>query len=166
MADKELRNDKIWRSVVLIILSSLIYLLSFYQGRQSLQPQMEDLRRERSLETEASDQEIRRLRAALADCGERAPVRAAGPLDRIPLRVNQSRILFNGRLVVSLLEVNRPENQAALQINFIQEERLLISKLAAGGSFRFTLDDRNWALVVSSLSTSSANLNLVELKEP
>lgn len=149
----------------MVVLCGLVYLLSYNQGRESLRPELENLRRKSALETEASDLEIRRLRAALTECGERAPVRDR-PLDRIPLRVNQSRILFSGRLVVSLVEVNRPENQAALQLNFIQEERLLVSKLAAGGSFRFTLDDRNWALVLSSLSTSSANLNLVELKEP
>lgn len=165
MSLKEIGNDKLWRGGLLIVLCSLVYLLSYDQGRQSLRPEVEESRRERALETEARDREIRRLRETLAACEERTAARDE-PLDRLTLRVHQSRLLFNGRLVVTLLEADRPGNLATLQFNFIQEEELLLKKLAAGGSFRFKLDGRNWALVVGTLSTASAGLNLVELKEP
>lgn len=165
MPEKEVKDDRWWRGAVLIVLCSLVYLLSYDQGRQSIRPSLEEARRVSAQETEARDLEIRRLEVALKECRERPEARDGVP-DRISLRVNQSRILFNGRLVISLLEVDRPENLAVLQFNFLKEEKLLLQKLAAGGSFRFSLDDRNWALVASSLSISSANLNLVELKEP
>ncbi len=164
MAEKPVKGDKIWRGAALVVLCGLVYYLSYDHGRQSVLPQLEKLRLEAVATAEAQRREILRLTAALADCGEKAPASEAAPLDRVSLKVNQSRILFNGQLVVTLITVESTENKAVVQLNFINEERLVTEILAAGGSCKFTLEKRNWALVLSALSLSTANLNLVELK--
>lgn len=166
MAEKPVKGDKIWRGTALVVLCGLVYYLSYDHGRQSVLPQMEKLRLEAVAAAEGQRREIARLTAALADCGASAPVVETTPLDRISLKVNQSRILFNGQLVVTLLHVENTENKALIQLNFIEEERLVSEELAAGGTAKFTVEERNWALVLSALSLSTVNLNLVELKTP
>ncbi|MDR1043558.1 MAG: hypothetical protein LBP33_00345 [Candidatus Adiutrix sp.] len=166
LKEKDIKGDKIWRSAALIVLCGLVYFFSYDHGRQSLKPPLERLeayRQEASLELENQRREILRLQAALAECDVQNDL--APSLDRIPLKVNQSRILFGGRLVLTLLKVDSAESRAAVQLNFIEEERLVTRELAAGGSLRFALDGRDWAVVISALSLSTANLNLVELRD-
>ena len=163
---KDVKGDKVWRSAALIVLCGLVYFFSYEQGRQSLKPSLEKLeayRQEAGLELTNQRREILRLQAALADCDIQNSQTPS--LDRIPLKVNQSRILFGGRLVLTLLKVESSESRAVVQLNFIEEERLVTQELAAGGSLRFSLDGRSWAVVISSLSLSTANLNLVELRD-
>ncbi len=167
--EKPVRGDKIWRSAALLLLCVLVYHFSYDQGRQSSAIRLEALRREAETEAQVQRREILRLRAALAECDRKKAAPAAAPetppLDRIPLKTNQSRILFGGRLVITLLAVESADNRASVQLNFIDEERLLAAELAAGGSLKFTLDGRPWAVVVSALGLSTATLNLVELKD-
>lgn len=166
--EKPVKGDKIWRGAALALLCGLVYYFSYDQGRQSATFRLEALRREAGAEAQVQRQEILRLRAALAECGRTAAPATgpeAPPLDRIPLKTNQSRFLFGGRLVITLLKVESADSRASVQLNFIDEERLLAAELAAGGSLKFTLDGRSWAVVVSALSLSTATLNLVELKD-
>ena len=161
--DKPVRGDKFWRSLALLVLCALVFYFSYDLGRKSVLPRLETLRQEAGEELDNQRREIFRLQSALAECS--VQVMDQAPLDRIPLKVNQSRILFGGRLVVTLLKVESTENLAVVQLNFINEGRLISQELVAGGSLRFTFDGRSWALVISALSLSSANLNLVELKD-
>lgn len=164
MADKQVRGDKIWRSAALAFLCLLVYYFSYDHGRQSMRPKLEAVEKQAIAELSLQRREIVRLQAALAECGRDAPADEPLPLNRFPLKINESKILFGGRLVVTLLEVDNPENKARIQLNFIEQERLLAKDLIAGGSLRFAMDGRSWAVVVSALSLSTANLNLVELK--
>ncbi len=164
MAEKDIKGDKLWRSAALVVLCGLVYYFSYDHGRQSVRPQLEALRQEATRDLELQRRELLRLQASLAECHGR-PIDRGGPLDRIPLRINQSRLLFDGRLVLTLVGVDRAESWAAVQLNFLGEERLAMEKLPAGGSLRFALDGRPWAVVVSGLSLSGATLNLVELKD-
>ena len=85
-------------------------------------------------------------------------------IEGIPLRVNQSRIVFDGRLVITLLKVENIEGKALVQLNNIVEENISSQEIMAGGAWRFDFDGRPWALVLSGLSMSSVSLNLMELK--
>jgi len=148
-----------------VILCALVYLFSYDHGRQSVLPRLEAVEKQAVAELDNQRREIVRLQAALAECGRNVAAGETPSVDRFPLRVNQSKILFGGRLVVTLLNVDSGENKARVQLNFIEQERLAAEDLMAGGSLRFTMDSQNWAVVVSALSISTANLNLVELKE-
>lgn len=164
-SEEKARAGRRWRGAVLIALCGLVYLLSFDQGRQAERLRLEEALRESAQEMEARDQEILRLKAELAEDRGRPAAGPDGPLDRVTLRVNQSRLLFNNRLVLTLLKVDSSENRAVVQLNFLKEEVLRAEELVAGGSFRFQFDGRAYALVLGSLSISTANLNLVELKD-
>jgi hypothetical protein len=181
MAKRE-TGDKIWRGVALVILCALVYYFSYDQGRDAVRNNYDAFKQEASRELEAQSREIMRLSAALAECSrEKPPAQAAAgaapppppspaetappaAVERLLLRSGQSKIIFDGQLVVTLLQVAGTENRALIQLNFLEEERLVTENLATGGSLKFTLDNRNWALVASSMSVSSATLNLVELK--
>lgn len=169
-------GDKIWRTVALLILCGLVYYFSYDQGRDAVRRDYNAVREEAGSELEAQRREITRLRSALAECVREAqpaaetspppPAPTAPPaqVERLVLRAGQSRIIFDGQLVVTLLQVAGTENRVLIQLNFLEEERLIAESLASGGSLKFSLDNRNWALVASSMSISSATLNLVELK--
>jgi hypothetical protein len=178
MAKRE-TGDKIWRGIALVILCALVYYFSYDQGRDAARNDYDSLKQEASRELEAQSREIRRLSSALAECAREKPPAAPAavaappppaeeappsPVERLLLRSSQSKIIFDGQLVVTLLQVAGTENRALLQLNFLEEERLVTENLATGGSLKFTLDERSWALVASSMSISSATLNLVELK--
>ena len=85
--------------------------------------------------------------------------------DEMSLRIDQSRILFDGRLVVTLLDLDITRNRAILQLNFIDEVRILTGELEVGKSFKFPLDGGQWALTVDEMSVSSAKMGLVEFKD-
>lgn len=163
--NKEVRGDKIWRSLAIIVLCLLVYYFSYDQGRQSMVFSQKSFAKQAANELENQSREIMRLQAALSACGRTVPGEETPSVKRFPLRVNQSKIIFDGRLVVTLLELDHDDNKARIQLNFIEEERLAVENLVAGGSLRFSLDGHNWAVVASALSLSTATLNLVELKE-
>lgn len=177
MAKRE-SGDKIWRGIALLILCGLVYYFSYDQGRDAMRGNYEALKAESTRELEAQSREIMRLTAALVGCARETPAPAAAPppppppaesappaaVERLTLRSGQSKILFDSQLVVTLLQVAGTENRALIQLNFLEEERLFTENLATGGSMKFTLDERSWALVATSMSGSSVVINLVELK--
>jgi hypothetical protein len=166
----------IWRTAALVILCGLVYYFSFDQGREAVRGDYDSLREDAARELEAQQQEITRLRRALNVCARETAAPAAAPpapaaspappaqVERLSLRAGQSKIVFDGQLVITLLQVAGTENRALVQLNFLEEERLVTENLAAGGSLKFSLDNREWALVASAMSVSSATLNLVEMK--
>ncbi|UQZ89061.1 hypothetical protein C4J81_07560 [Deltaproteobacteria bacterium Smac51] len=172
-------GDKIWRGTALVILCGLVYYFSYDHGRDAINKDLASLRQEAAQELEVQRREIMRLRSALAECAQEKMTASAAaapvsspvettpppPVERLVLRSGQSKIIFDGELVVTLLQVAGTENRALIQLNFLEEERLVTENIGSGGSMKFTLDNRNWALVASSMSISSATLNLVELKK-
>lgn len=167
MRDKPVKGDKLWRTAALILLCGLVYYFSYDHGRQEMERRMESISRQALEELELQRDEIVRLRKLLSECrdgGSDTPAVPPGSIERFTLRANQSRIVFDGRLVVTLLKVESADNKALVQLNFIDEERLVSEELMAGGAFRFKLEDRAWALVLGGLSMSSVSLNLMEIK--
>ena len=104
-----------------------------------------------------------RLRAQLSRCLEGAG--EPEPVGRIPLKVNQSRTLLGGRLVISLLALDSEAGWARVRVNLVNEERLLTEDLELGGSLRFSLGGRDWSVTAAGLTLTAANLNLVEIKK-
>ena len=167
MKDKPVKGEKFWRTGALILLCGLVYYFSYDHGRQEVEARIESVRREAAAEMEIQRQEILRLQKLTAECRNGGGENAAAPsglIERIPLRVNQSRIVFDGRLVITLLKVENIEGKALVQLNNIVEEKISAQEIMAGGAWRFHFDGRPWALVLSGLSMSSVSLNLMELK--
>lgn len=164
MQEKPIKGDKFWRTAALVLLCGLVYFFSYDHGRKEAERKVEAVRRQAAADLELQRQEIIRLQNLLKECrndSEEGP--RTGAMERITLRVNQSRIFFEGRLVLTLLKVESAESRALVQLNFIDDERVTAEEIMAGGAIRFELDGRNWALVLSGLSLSSVNLNLMEL---
>jgi len=137
--------------------------MSFDQGRDSLRPRLADQERRFQEERERLTMELGRLEAQLARCLA-APAETDRGLGRIALKVNQSKTLFDGRLILSVLALDSEAGRVLVQLNFVRENRLLTEDLAVGGSLGFSLGGRDWAVVAAGLTLTTANLNLLEIK--
>jgi len=165
MVHARLSQGRWWRGVLLVALCVLAYYLSFDHGRESLRPRLEGQERRFLEERDRLTMEVGRLEAQLARCLA-APAetdRAAG-LGRIALKVNQSKTLFDGRLILSVLALDSDAGRVMVQLNFVRENRQLTEDLAVGGSLGFSLGGREWAVVAAGLTLTTANLNILEIK--
>ena len=157
--EKQIKGDKFWRSLALILLCVLVYYFSYDIGRKNAGAELETLRRQAVALADDQRQEILRLQAELAECGKTGTRQP--PWDRIPLRTGQSQIIFDNNLVLTLLKVENAENRARVQLNFIGEGRLVTEEMGAGTSLKFTLNGQDWALILSTLAQSSANFDII-----
>lgn len=165
MQKKTVKGERLWRTAALILLCGLVYYFSYDHGRQEVELRLDAVRRQAADDLELQRLEIMRLQKLLRECrGGPEEGTAPAAIERISLRVNQSRIIFDGRLVLTLLKVESAENKAVVQLNFLEEEKLTAEEIMAGGAMRFDFEGRGWALVLSGLSMSSVNLNLMEMK--
>lgn len=154
-----------WRGILLVLLCASVYCVSFDHGRES----QRGLQRLRLEEQERRFQELAGelllLKAQLANC-QAAPAETGGQagLGRIALKANQSRTLFDGRLLLSVTALDSEAGRAQVQLNFVRENRQAGEELAVGGSIAFSLGGRDWAVVLTGLTLTTANLNLMEIK--
>ena len=152
-----------WRGVLLAALCALVYYVSYDHGRDSQRPRLEEQERRFLEERNRLWGELVNLEARLARCLA-APDEEEATVGRLGLRVNQSRTLFDGRLVLSVLALDSEAGRVLVQLNFLREGRQAAEELAVGGSLGFSLGGRDWAVVVDSLTLTTANLKLVEIK--
>lgn len=165
MGQARLSRGRWWRGALLVALCALAYYVSFDQGRESLRPRLEDQERRFLEERDRLTMELGRLEAQLARCLA-APAETDRPagLGRIALKVNQSKTLFDGRLILSVLALDSEAGRVLVQLNFVRENRRLTEDLAVGDSLGFSLGGRDWAVVAAGLTLTTANLNLLEIK--
>ncbi|MGL4208814.1 MAG: hypothetical protein ACRCTY_05450 [Candidatus Adiutrix sp.] len=162
----QVRGDKFWRTGALILLCALVYFFSYDHGRQSVEPKLRKLQREATNELENQKNELLRLREALNGCQLTAiePQTATEAHERFNLETGHSEIIFDGRLVIALLNVEPYENKATVQLNFIEHGHHVSEVLGAGGSITFQLDEGNWALVLRSIQENSITLSVVQIR--
>jgi len=165
------RKENIVRIAALIGLCALVYYFSFDQGRRSFEPKIKRL--ETNLEAkEKLNQslavEIHRLKEELKQAQASSPLAEpeAGRTEekeagRITVRLHSSRILFDQRLVLTCLEIYRTAKQADLQINLIQEEKLIKETVRLGQSLRFTLNEREFILILDEIHSSFITARIV-----
>jgi hypothetical protein len=159
-----LSRSRWWRGGLLVALCALTYYISFDHGRESLRPRLEGQERRFLEERDRLAEEVRRLEAQLARCLS-APAEADRPgPGRIALKVNQSKTIFDGRLILSVLALDSEAGRVRIQLNFVRENRQVTEDLAVGGSLGFSLGGRDWAVVAAGLTLTTANLNLLEIK--
>ena len=157
-----LNQSRRWRGVLLVVLCALVYYISFDHGRESQRPRLEAQERRFQEERGRLMAEVARLEARLAGC--LAAPSDSGQTGRIPLKANQSRTLFDGRLVLSVQDFDHNAGWVLIQLNFVRENRQMTKELTVGDSFGFRLGGRDWAVVLAELTLSTANLNLMEIK--
>jgi len=165
------RKENIVRIAALIGLCALVYYFSFDQGRRSFEPKIKRL--ETTLEAkEKLNQslalEIHRLKEELKKAQASSPLaepEAGRPdekeVDRITVRLHSSRILFEQRLILTCLEIDRTAKQADLQINLIQEEKLIKETVRLGQSLRFTLNAREFVLILDEIHSSFVTTKII-----
>jgi len=166
MGQERLSQGHWWRAALLVALCALAYYVSFDHGRESLRPRLEDQERRFQEERDRLTAELGRLEAQLARCLAPPPAETdrAAALGRIALKANQSKTLFDGRLVLSVLSLDSEAGRVMVQLNFVRENRQVTEDLAVGGSLAFSLGGRDWAVVAASLTLTTANLNILEIK--
>jgi len=165
MVHARLSQGRWWRGALLLALCALAYYLSFDQGRESLRPRLEGQERRFQEERERLTMELGRLEALLSRClAPPAETDRPAGLGRIALKANQSKTLFDGRLILSVLALDSEAGRVLVQLNFVRENRQLTEDLAVGGSLGFSLGGRDWAVVAAGLTLTTANLNILEIK--
>jgi len=165
MGQARLSQGRVWRGILLAALCALAYYISFDHGRDSLRPRLADQERRFQEEQDRLTAEVGRLSAQLARClAAPAETDRLTGLGRIALKVNQSRTLFDGRLILSVLALDNEAGRVMVQLNFVRENRLVTEELAVGGSLGFSLGGRDWAVAATGLTLTTANLNLLEIK--
>jgi len=103
---------------------------------------------------------LTRLKGQLAA----SPADPGQPEGHITLRVKQRRTLFNDRLALSVLDIDREADQVLIQLDFVRENHQMSKELTVGDSLGFRLGGRDWAVVLTRLTSSAATLNLMEIK--
>ena len=168
-----MRGDKIFRIIALIFLCALVYYFSYDQGRRAQKPQVDLINqnliaKEKLIETLAV--EVGRLKEELAAWREntkqkdeiKTGQKSIKDVTRVVVRLGSSRILFDQQIVVACLDINRDKKEAALQLNFVQEERILPALVKVGQSIHFNLGERKYAMILDELHSNNVVLKIIE----
>ncbi len=162
-------GDKFIRLLALIVLCGLVYYFSYDQGRRNWQPKIERLEqtiqvKDRSLQAMAA--EIHALKEDLRQAGSGAAP-SSGPSaedsERITVRLESSRIMFDRRVVLTCLSIERAAQEALLQVNMLHEDKILLEKVKLGQGLRFSLDGVDYALVLDQIQSSFVTIQLIRL---
>lgn len=171
-----MRGDRIFRIIALIFLCTLVYYFSYDQGRRARKPVMEKIQqnlaaKERVIQTLAVEVgrlkgELRRREKSLEQLDQPDQSSAAREslkeATRVTIRLGTSRILLDQRLVVACLDINRDKREAALQLNFVREERILPVLVKIGQSVLFDLNERKYAMILDDLRSNTVVLKIIE----
>ena len=164
-----MRGERLLRMMALIALCAMVWYFSYDQGRMAMKPRVEGLQKaldgkERIIQ--GLSMEIRMLKEQMAEerrdnsnpdnGGEDVP-------DRLTIRQGASRILFDGRVLLTCLSIDRDEKKARLQINLVKDEKLMVEWVPLGQAMRYSLEGRAYAVVVEELHTSMVGLRIMTL---
>ncbi|MEW5724990.1 MAG: hypothetical protein AB1896_17900 [Thermodesulfobacteriota bacterium] len=164
-------RDKLFRMIALIALCAMVYYFSFDQGRDSQRVKLAKMQetleaKERIIAKLAA--EVARLKKELAGSGisegeDTSPDLAqAGPSLRITVREGASRTLYDGRLILTCLSLDRPGKKALIQLNLLEEGRLIKEDLGLGLGLRFNLGGRTLVLVLEQLQANQMVAQIIE----
>lgn len=168
-----MRGDRIFRIIALILLCTLVYYFSYDQGRRARKPEIEKIQqnlaaKERVIQTLAVEvgrlkRELRRREKSLEQPDQSSAARKRlKEATRVTIRLGTSRILLGQRLVVACLDINRDKREAALQLNFVREERILPVLVKIGQSVYFDLNERKYAMILDDLRSNTVVLKIIE----
>ncbi|MBU2548223.1 MAG: hypothetical protein KKB20_07440 [Proteobacteria bacterium] len=164
-----MRGQNILRIIALIGLCALVYYFSFDNGRRAMEPRVREieaglLAKDRIMESMAL--EVRRLKEQLANCpggAESAPAREdAEAAPRVRVQLDASRLIFDNRLLVTCLGIDREKKQARILLNLIDEDTRKAETLELGHGLNFSLAGQNFTMLLEQIQTSSVSLQFVK----
>lgn len=163
-----MRKDLVIRLIAFVVLCGLVYYFSFDQGRSAVGAKVTRL--EAALEAKErvigqQTLEISRLRKLLDKCPEKAAETILSNDEsesdqRITIRQGASRIVFNGRLALTCLEIDRNKKTASLRINLVQEDKLIEETVGLGQGIRFSLSGQEYTLILDQLQSSFVSVQI------
>ena len=163
-----MRKDLVIRLIAFVVLCGLVYYFSFEQGRSAAGGKVTRL--EAALEAKERvigqlSLEINRLRKQLANCPEKDAETILSNSEpesdqRITIRLGASRIVFNGRLALTCLEIDRNKKTASLRINLVQEDKLIEESVGLGQGIRFSLSGQDYTLILEQLQSSFVSVQI------
>lgn len=164
-----MRRDNLIRLIALIVLSALVYFFSFDQGRDSVQPRIERLQtalraKERTIEQMAV--EIDRLKkeleaAAVDQAADDGPAEPLDGKDRVSVRLNASRVLFDGRVVLTCLGIDREGRQARLQVNLVGPDKLVTQTVGLGQTLRLEVGGQELIIILEQIHSTFVSVKLI-----
>ncbi|MBF0531182.1 MAG: hypothetical protein HQK55_18325, partial [Deltaproteobacteria bacterium] len=163
-------RDKALRLAALIILCALVYYFSFEQGRASqdqaiLLLEQKLMSKDQVLENLSA--ELKQAKTKLAKCqpGAKSETNAGSPDEsggRITIRTGSSRTLFDGRLVLSCLDINQKDKKAWVQVNLVNQDRVISEAMGLGQSIKFALDEQNYNLVMEQIHAGQVAVQIIK----
>ena len=165
--------DRLVRFTALIVLCALVYYFSYDQGRRSVAPEKQKLEealtaKEKVLEALALEVgRLKRKTAALElELSRRNPRPNSEQPDpasvqRMVLRLGTARVMLNQRLVVALLEINRPGKAALIQLNFIKENKIKKAVVRLGRNLAFELSGKKFMFVLDDIRATSVTIRFI-----
>ena len=170
-----MRRDHVVRILALVVLCGLVYWFSYDQGRSAFKQKVAVLEakvREQQEIIETKSLQLRQAEARLRDLESvRAREQAADAesasetaIQHISLTPKASRTLFEAKLILTCLHVDRDRNQALLQLTLVQEGRVRKIEMGLGSGVRFEINDREYMLVLEKIQSSTLiSVQIIEL---
>jgi hypothetical protein len=144
----------------------MVWYFSFDQGRQTQKYRIEELGKA----VEAKDRIITRMAAEIARLKEQAvespegdSEKVSGPSEasRVTVRLDSSRTLLGGRLVVACLDIDQPGKKAVLRLNLLDRGAIVNETVGLGQAIRFSIGDRPMILVLEQIHASQVSVSIV-----
>jgi len=170
------RGEWLVRIIALIGLCALVYYFSFDQGRRSLQVKIARLESEiqsKDRMIEALAMEVRRQKEKTARLekqiqqsgGTTTPAATPEkPQTRFLVRLGATRMLFEQRLAVALVDLDRFSKTATLKLNYIESRRTQTVKVQVGQSLPLSLDGASFTLLVEELQPNAVVLRVFPVR--
>ena len=165
-----MRRDNLIRMMALVALCAMVYYFSFDQGREAMKPTIAEWQdtvaaknriiEKMALEVDYLKQELAKARAGSPGPGE---LPDDGGTDRVVLRTGTSRILFEARLVLTCLEIDRDNKTARLQINLVQDGKVLTETIGLGQNVNIGVNGQGYTLILEQIHSSFIVINLVRV---
>ena len=165
-----MRRDNLIRMLALIALCTLVYYFSFDQGREAMRPKIAELEdtvaaKNRIIEKMALDvnylkQELTKARAS-STSPEQLP--DDGLTTRVELRIGTSKILFEARLVLTCLQIDHDNKTADLQINLIQDGKILTEHMGLGQNVSINIAGQGYTVILEQIRSTFVVIKLVRM---
>jgi hypothetical protein len=162
-------GDRFWRVVALFALCFLVYYFSYDHGRSSAKARLErEIAENKALRVQLGlqSQEIEDLKKSLfnagKETGERAdPANAPEPI-KFAARVAEDKRFFDGRLVLTVVEVNNLDREIAVRLHFVDTAYRETTLIKVGQPLIFVMDDRENRFFLDQLKGSVAFFSFYE----
>jgi len=164
-------GERLIRLLALIFLCGLVYYFSFDHGRTTerirsrrLEAENESLRAQLTLQTkELEDLKKRIVTSSVEKQESSKPVQLPSENhQRITLKTSENKLLFNDRLLLTLVDFNALDKEIVVRLHFLESDLRETSIMGPGDSLKIEVDGRPYRLIFESLKGSLAFFVILE----